>query len=165
MKLWTWQMNILISITGVFKWNAFISPYLRAHVFLFLIPLKKPFLLSWYLGPNKNSGDQLRTLLQPTPALVFTRAEGTSRDAAKWKFGFTVRAERGKKTKPCIYPKGLKWQRSHHFGQQKSVAIAATTPPASANPGSSRGRRSGLRAWALFWNLRPGSVAVSKAAF
>lgn len=104
-KLQTWQMNILISITGVFTWNAFISPYLRAHVFLFLIPLKKPF-FSWYLGPNKNSGNQLRILLQPTPVFILTLAESTSRDAVKWKFGFTVRAERGKKTKLCIYPKG-----------------------------------------------------------
>ena len=41
MQLLTWQMNIVIFITSVFKWNAFIFPYLQAHVFLFLISLKK----------------------------------------------------------------------------------------------------------------------------
>lgn len=45
MKLLSWQTIILISIMGALHWNAFISPYLQAHVFLFLISLKKPFFL------------------------------------------------------------------------------------------------------------------------
>lgn len=93
MKLVTWQMIILISITGALKWNAFISPYLQAHVFLFLISLKKPFFSS-DLGPNKNSGNQLRVLLQPTPALLFTLVESTSKETVKWrKTEFTIRTE------------------------------------------------------------------------
>lgn len=61
-KLLTWQMNILIPITGLCKWNAFIFPYLQAHVFLFLISWnEKPFFFSCYLVPSKGSGAQLQT--------------------------------------------------------------------------------------------------------
>lgn len=61
-KLLTWQMNILIPITSLCKWNAFIFPYLQAHVFLFLISWKeKPFFLSCYFVPSTGSGAQLQT--------------------------------------------------------------------------------------------------------
>lgn len=74
-KLLTWQMNILIPITGLCKWNAFISPYLQAHVFLFLISWKKkPFFFSCHLVPSTGSGAQLQTL-QPAVALRLPAAE------------------------------------------------------------------------------------------
>lgn len=42
-------MNILIPITGPCQWNAFIFPYLQAHVFLFLISLKEKRLFIFLL--------------------------------------------------------------------------------------------------------------------
>lgn len=156
MKLLTWQMNILISITGVFKWNAFIFPYLQAHVFLFLISLKKKSLFfSWYLVPNKGSGNQLRTLLQPTPALIFTSVESTSKETVKWKESeFTVTTEQ-KKMKNVFTHKG--WTDIlliSSINKNPSWPLPQF-PPASSRARIPVGEGSGVGVWGLSFVWKP----------
>lgn len=93
LKCLAWQMNIAISITG----NAFILPYLQAHVFLFLSSLKKPF-FSGYLVPSKGSGNQPGPPFSP-PLLWYSPPKKLS----SMSLNFTVPAEWGG-NEICISP-------------------------------------------------------------